>query len=311
MQALNNLIDWIWANPIFGDSSYTKRAKEDDRPHFEAVVLATYLLNFIVSCRIFSPLDYTPPWHDIAHAEEFYDPVWLMQLFSFVDFDVKRVMFYMLYPLTAGAALLFHKSSRTARVAALLGILLFGAFVGSFGKIDHNLHLLTIALATFAFFPVGGKYSVAKTAVTIAGLQLFTLATYTSSGFFKLLGTIKQLLFEDVSVFTDYSLFYSAIRSSGNSGAPSFLEEFLAANPSPMWGILLLGGYMVEFCALLVAFRPQYHKVYGMLILLLHLGIVLTVGPDFVLQMWVVGILFIMSPFSTVNKSNPSPSVAA
>ena len=279
-------------------------------PHVNAravtAIRLVYFVSLVTAVRALSPLDFTPRWHEVAAAEALFDPLWtIMPLATVLTYDTLVLLSYSGYLISASLALWFYRY-RLARVVAFLGILLFGALLGSFGKIDHNLHLLTLALFFFAVLPVGSLSSTPNAALLIAATQFAVLTTYASSGLFKVLGLVRQVLVGPVSALDPTALGLFVSRTSTVTGAPTMLQDLIIATPSLLWSVLLVGGYTLELVAIFAVFRPRFHRLLGLALIALHAGILATVGPDFTVQIMLVGVLFLFSPFVSSPESSPS-----
>ena len=130
------------------------------------------------------------------------------------------------------------------------------------------------------------------------GIQTLILLAYFVSGFFKIWGIIDQELGGLTSALASESMGLNLGKTMLASNSTYFLSDYVLNNPSPIFAFLLIAGYLIELFSIYVIFKPHYHRTWGILLILLHVGILLMVGPDFTSQIIIVGIFFVYSPFS-------------
>lgn len=77
-----------------------------------------------------------------------------------------------------------------------------------------------------------------------------------------------------------------------------FFTSSVFKNDSSLLSTFLILGFCIEFGAHIILFKPQYHRIWGLLLILLHSLILLFISPDFTIQILVIGIFILCSPFS-------------
>ena len=77
----------------------------------------------------------------------------------------------------------------------------------------------------------------------------------------------------------------------------TLLGDWLARNPLPGW-VLFNGTMYLEAFALVAAFRPRLHRVWGMGLIVFHLGTQVAMGFSFEQNIVLVGLLLVCSPWA-------------
>ncbi len=127
-------------------------------------------------------------------------------------------------------------------------------------------------------------------------LMIFSFA-YAVSGFWKVAwGGIYQLFFDNFGFWNYKSMTYIITEYTLRTHymIPSAL--WVAGKPFLGW-FLIWGGIFIEATVWIVLFRPSLWRIYGALIVLLHMGSKLTMNIGFEAQYLFVGLLFFLSPF--------------
>lgn len=121
--------------------------------------------------------------------------------------------------------------------------------------------------------------------------------------FFKIHGIISQISKNEISALNPEALGQLvALTMNGSTNEKYFLADYIINAPSFFHSVLLLAGYFIELFAIVVIFKPKLLFIWGLLLILLHSAILMTVGPDFSIQVIVIGLYILYSPFDT-NKS--------
>ena len=199
----------------------------------------------------------------------------------------------------------FFPQRRLARAAAALGVLWTGALWNSFGSVMHGWHGWIYVAIIFVFLPNGNVRATQSLAWRDHYLCAFMIAQawvmlgYTLSGIFKLAAGVYQMANgqagsfhpEALSRLTAYRVLEGVPEGSINV-APWVIE-----NPSYVWPAYLIFLF-VESTAVIAAFRPSLHRLWGSMLILIHIGIYLTMSVMFSWQIMLVGILFLCSPIA-------------
>ena len=193
--------------------------------------------------------------------------------------------------------LCFNYKSYAFRVANFLLLFFLLSYVYSFGKISHGYHLVLLILFCFLFIP---KQSVnnfkIKSIIVFATAQYFLLVAFSLTGFWKVVYGLKQLLNDEVSIFSPLSFRNILIRQFEITES-TVLGNFLIEHYILGWVLYLFVIY-IEMFSVCVFFRPNLHKVWGVMLIIMAAGIKLILGVNFFTMPFIVGILLVLSPFN-------------
>jgi hypothetical protein len=205
------------------------------------------------------------------------------------------------------AAIAPHR--RIFRILYAVGLLEYAALTNSFGKIDHMLHTWLWASLIFILLP-GFVRSVdrecrarrAELLLVFFGAQAVIFLFYSLSGFWKLGGAVTQVLQGQTSAFSPAALATHLAARTAQGGECGLFAPFILEHPRLGW-LPYLATLYVELCALLAAFRPALHRLWGFSLIGFHLGTLLILGIDFGQAMLLLALLFCCSPFRPENGS--------
>ncbi|HQY88341.1 MAG TPA: hypothetical protein PK402_06765 [Tepidisphaeraceae bacterium] len=199
----------------------------------------------------------------------------------------------------------FFPQVRFARVAAAVGVLLMGAFWNSFGSVMHGWHSWIFAAIVFAMLPSGHVRATQSLAWREHYLRAFTVAQawvmlgYTLSGIFKIAAGVQQMANgqagsfhpEALSRHTAYRVLEGVPEGSVN------IAPWIVEHPYIVWP-MYLAFLFIESTAVIVAFRPALHRLWGLLLILIHICIYFSLSVMFSWQIMLVGVLFLCSPIA-------------
>jgi hypothetical protein len=194
-------------------------------------------------------------------------------------------------------------TSALARWLAFAGAFAVGAFVNSFGRVGHAEHAWVWVSFFFAFLPAG---SAERMAASRAARQRFLLVFwaaqfamlffYSMSGWLKLVAVpIQWHRGEVCSLGCEALARHIANRALLTKSHPP-LADWMIDHLWLSWP-LFLGAIYLEAFAVLAAFRPALHRIWGAGLVLLHLGIGLAMEIWFVPPMFLLALLLVNSPF--------------
>jgi hypothetical protein len=189
---------------------------------------------------------------------------------------------------------------RSARMIATWILLFQSSVEYAWGDVGHAGHayfwtLFVLALAPSWRAREHRRAIRQRVLVNFGHVQLLLALFYFLSGAAKLLVACQQLLAGTVSAFhwTGMARILAARLLLGNTR--TVLGGFLIDHPglsySGFWTTVV-----VELSSLWVLLRPSYHRVWGMLIVSFHLMMVLSLSPNFVSNIFLVMIFFVLSP---------------
>ena len=233
---------------------------------------------------------------DIEAAERI-NPLWPITLFNGIS-SVYLALYFKISLLGSFVLLCFKNNSKFLRVFAFINFFLFVAFTNSFGKINHGLYLPLMYLFCISLMPSNRKEQYKeKTILMFATAQLFLLITYSLTGFWKVFWGIIEFFTGQVSLFSPLSM-RNVIILQNEIIEPTLLGDWLVEHYVIGW-ILYLGAVYIELFSVIIFFRANLHKVWGILLLLLHAGIALTLNVSMYGAIMCIGLLLLMSPFNT------------
>lgn len=301
---IKTVINTFWQSSIInGDNFLAPNRAINQRIRFQIDIFYFYIL--FLSISTFSPFNQFPKWDTILNSHHLFEPIWTLKWMSSIEnwgLCVKLIFCFFLVSSVLGT--LVWKRSKLSRTAIFFSFLLYLSLISSFGKIDHYLHLPLICSFILIFVPSSKSnnsidYNLPK---IFFGIQTIILLTYFSSGIFKIYGILDQELLGLKSALYPDSLAQNLSKTSFASNSECFLQSLILHSPSYFYSIVLVVGFLIEFLSIYVIFRPKVHRIWGLLLILLHAGILLSVGPDFTYQVLVIGIFILFSPFSSTEN---------
>ena len=205
----------------------------------------------------------------------------------------------------------FTASWRVSRVLTFLGLLEYVAFVNSFGKIGHSLHLPLLVAGVFCLLPAGwdrpaprvGRRRRQETLLVFWLAQATVLLSYTMSGVAKLAAALYQLLAGQPNAFAPGGLGAIIAERLLATHSTSYFGAWIIHHPCLTWPALPAAIYL-ESCALLVAFRPALARPWAALLILFHVGTYITMTIIFPASCLLLALFFLASPF----EPDPTPS---
>lgn len=227
------------------------------------------------------------------------DILWPVAWVSLLPWQSALYLILGLFVAGAAAALVFTER-RWARVLAFVGCLEFYALYYSFNDISHRDHvfvLVAFMLILLIRVPRDYQTEAAKQTYLLSffGAQAIIFLTYTMAGLTKLLISAKSFMNGGLTSFHPQTLAntVAAVNWEDNKTllGPLFIEY------SEIGPLLLTTVIFAELFAFYVAFRPSLHRLYGIFMVGLHIGIAAAIGLFFNTQVLAVGLFLIASPF--------------
>ena len=237
----------------------------------------------------------------IAERVTAIDPLWPVWWVS----DVRSAGVSILL-LFMGAALLgvLLPQYRAVRTLVFLAMVQSIAYRYSFGAINHSLHFWLWVGFCFCFLPSGNRTQLRATLSTRHRYLLIFWATlalimlfYSLSGFWKIATALQEITQGRPHAFSPTALANVAAAKMLQEGFDSVLGPFLVAHP---WLGLPVNVWVIyiELVAFIVAFRPALHKLWGVMLIVFHVGTYLLLNIGFNLHMLVLTLFFVWSPFA-------------
>ncbi len=300
---IGTLVNTFWESTIENGKSFLNASAAESTIRAKLLIGVFYLFVFVNAVQTFSPYQEFTEWSVLLESQHLFTPIWTMRWFptDYWEIGVRSILLFFLGSSLLG--LFLWRRSRIVRASVFVAVFLYLSLVASFGKIDHFMHIMLLVSFLFIFIP--NKTESASTRLELLkvffGAQTLVLLAYFVSGVFKLYGILDQEVRGVVSALSPDSLARNLAKSSLASSYDTFFSSLILNHYSYVFSAFMILGFIVEFMAIYVIFKPKLHRLWGVMLMLLHAGIVLTVGPDFTLQMFVVGILLVFSPFANLE----------
>lgn len=234
-------------------------------------------------------------------------PIWPVSWSGILPYSEVAKTVFLFYLATAFFAAFFWRR-RVGKIVAFLGILQVHAWDSSFGNINHFLYPWLYTSFIFIFLPNTTQSKKLTTEIrqkfmlVFWGAQALFLLTYSLSGIWKFYWGIRQLVEGQMGSFSPYAFSYQVAGKFIRNNKDAFLSRIITENPIPFWPFYL-GAIYTEIFALWVAFKPSLHKIWGILLISLHVGNLLFLGIPFFESIVLLSILFLNSPFTKKGTS--------
>ena len=286
---INSLKDHMFWKHAFGEHGIFSGDLDLAFTKIKHVMRFSYLFFAVI---IFMKLQNVTVYQDT----KLIDPVWSMVLFQGLDPSILVFVFQSIAIIIL-FLIFFVPKSQVLRIFFFIFFFLILALDSSFGKISHGYHFSLLLAFFFALIPSEkvNNYKI-KSILMFASAQFCLLMAYSLTGFWKFSWGVIQLFKGEVSLFSPLSL------------RNTLIHQFEVAEPTVI-GLWVLEHYTfgyfiylvavcIELFALLIFFKANMHKVWGVLILSLHIGLELIVGVGSYAIFYTVCLLLVASPFS-------------
>lgn len=234
------------------------------------------------------------------------DPLWPVY---WVEYTSVPKSFFLIFSvlLLFNFICILNTNVRIYRAVFFIALLQFLAFHYSLGKINHDMHTWLFASFFLIFLPTlnSNKKSISITDkhnyLTIVWFCIFiTLFFYSLAGFWKVYGSLIHILNNEPSILS-LDVFARLISHRLlQTDSHTLLGPFFIKNYFLGWISHLSFIYIELFC-FLIAFRPSLHRIWGILLVLFHLGVMLTMGISFDKTLIYDALFLICSPFAPSN----------
>lgn len=227
------------------------------------------------------------------------DTLWPVAWVSLLPWQTALYLVLGLFVIGATFSLIFTER-RWARALAFLGCFEFYALYYSFNDISHRDHvfiLVAFMLILLTRVPRSNQTRAAKQTYLLSffGAQAIIFLTYTMAGLTKLLISIRSFMNGGLTSFHPQTLAntVAAVNWKDNKTLlGSLFIEYSEFGP-----LLLTTVVFVELFAFYVAFRPSLHRLYGVFMVGLHIGIAAAIGLFFSTQVLTIALFLVASPF--------------
>jgi hypothetical protein len=195
------------------------------------------------------------------------------------------------------------------RIFVSAALLLYAAYANSHGAINHGYHEWFWVSVCFWLLPAERREIVSASRVgRMQFLTAFSLAPllvlvfYTLSGLYKCYAALTAQLASGAGGFSPDAMAITVAWRALQTGADPMWGSFVIENPLLGWPFYL-GLYFAELVSVLVFFRPSLHRIWGMILILFHIGTLLFMDIAFQQHVLINALLFVMSPFALGQHS--------
>jgi predicted DCC family thiol-disulfide oxidoreductase YuxK len=296
-------IKTYWESTIQNGISFLTEQGDKKIKKVKNLIHLFYFVVLLTSIKTFSAFYQFPEWNIIMESKHLFEPIWSVKWISIDRWEIYIRSIFLSFLIFSFIGIILWERSRFIRTGVFVSMLFYVSVISSFGKIDHYMHLMVIVTFLLIFIPnkksnnKSEKQTYDSFFMVFFGIQTLILLTYFTSGIFKFYGILDQELSGLKSALSPDSLAQNLGKTSFASNSDYFLSTFVLNNSSYFFSIVLIIGYLIEVLSIYIIFKPNLHKTWGLLLIILHTGILLSVGPDFTQQILVVGIFLLFSPF--------------
>jgi len=205
-----------------------------------------------------------------------------------------------------GASLIACLWHRVRAVRILFSVLFLMACTvpNSFSGINHPYHAWFWVSFLLIFLPSGSggepenpsRRHMMAFATSVFTVQMTLFLFYSMSGVWKVFYGIRAVVKGQDGAFSLGGLAYNLADRVLQTNTSPLLVDFVIENYLLAW-IGFLGVMYVQATALIAAFRPRLHVLWGALIVLFHLGTWLLMEIIFNFHVLLLAIFFLYSPF--------------
>lgn len=296
---IGKIIDTYWQSTIINGKSFLLNNSKTKIKKATFCINIFYFLVFYLSIKIFSPYSQFPKWDVLISSKRLFTPVWSSFWIEYFDWEITVKMILFSFFTCSFLAIIFWRRSRVIRVILFLSMFLYLSLIFSFSNRESWMYLMTISAFLLIFIPNSRNEDSNEIGLLYVffGIQTLLLNIYFVSGFFKFYGLLRQEFNGAISAFSSIGFSEYSAMNSYHHNEEYFFTSFVLENSSFLFSIFLILGFCVEFFSIYIIFKPKYHRIWGLMLILLHSFILMFIGPDFTVQVLTVGIFIFFSPF--------------
>lgn len=243
-------------------------------------------------------------WQDIRTStviDPLWPAAWVLDLFGRSRGLSLVLAAYAAFALAAAAL----PRLRLLRLGYSASLLLYLAITNGSGKINHGMHAWFWVSLFLVLIPTGREAwrstagpELRRSFVHALLLSQFCLLTfYTLTGLWKLGYATTALFGPEVSAFQIDGFSYLLGKNLLATGRATLAGEFLLDHPVVGWALFNLTMYL-EATSILITFRPRLHRVWGIGLILFHIGTMASMGILFPANLVLIGLLLLCSPLA-------------
>lgn len=271
----------------FADDAPVIRAIQSGIPYYYGGLLFAAILELV-------------RFRDLFEIAAIY-PIWPNAWVSLVGPAAGIRILFLLLIIGAFLAALFP-ARRWTRLLAWFGVLQLAAFVNSINYPTLIWHAWLLTATILVFLPDNGEasggtlYRRMQTITVFWACQAIILATYSLTGLGKLVEAVVQFAAGQPTLFAPEALAYHAAQEMLKVNVPSLLGHWVIEHPWAGWP-LLVPAVLFTTSAIAAAFRPGLQRVWGIGLIVFHVGVYLVTGIAFFEPIFPLFVFLIHSPF--------------
>lgn len=268
---------------------------------------AQNLVRFYYFCLLFFSVFLFTNWWDVSFVtQSVISPFWPTSWIYLVSPIFAVYSIRLLFIAGAFLAAVFPEQ-RFARVVAFLGLIEFVSLYASFWKLDVDWYTWILVAFLLIFLPKGWSNPIKATLLTrqkflliFWGSQAIVLLTYSMSALGKIFGSTSQFLLGEAHSFSiEASALHIADRLLATN-ATSVFGPLVINHPWIGWPFFVGAIYLMLF-AFFASFRLSLQRVWGIGLILYHIGAYLTMNIAFSSNILLLALLLLHSPFKEQN----------
>ena len=270
---------------------------------------AQSLIRFYYFSLLYVSVVFFPQWWDVSTAlQTAISPLWPVSWIHLVGLPVAIYSIRLLF-LVGALFAAFFPEQRLARMLAFVGLLEFVALYTSMWKLDVDWYVWILAAFLLIFLPNGWKDPLKtsllkrqKFLLVFWGCQAIVLLTYSMSALGKVYGSFVQLFLGQVHSFAPQAAALHIADRLLTTNATSVFGPFIIQHPWVGW-FFFVGATYLMFFAIWASFRFSIQRLWGIALILYHVGVYLTMNIGFSAHILLIAILFLNSPFREANTT--------
>ena len=249
-----------------------------------------------------------------------FHPLWPVAWVPLVSLPTAIIIVRGLF-LAGALAAAFFPERRAARILAAVGLLEFVGLYTSALLSDIDLYVWVPVAFLLIFLPGGWHRAEAitlhereKFLWVIWGCQAFILITYSMAGIGKLYGAAIGLWLGEMHVFAPGAPAVFIANQLLYIGTATPLGPWAIDHPWLAWPFFVAGD-LLQLFSLAAAFRLTWQRLWGVGLILFHVGAYLTMGIGFSANVLLIALFLLSGPFrkaaSATPAANPVPPLAS
>jgi hypothetical protein len=230
-----------------------------------------------------------------------FEPFWPLSWVSWTGIDfLTTISVIKLYFLAVAVAAIFLHRHRIVRILAFVAIWQVHGLESSFGYINHQWYEWMYTSFIFIFLPdIWKKESGERNRFFLLYIwfaQAAIALTYTLAGTHKLLTAISQGLNGEIGGFHPLAFAYRVAEWVPKLQAEALLAPYVVEYPYWGWAPYVFIQFF-QFLSLWVMVRVRLQRIWAGVLILFHIGVVLTMGISFHPLVILIVVMFLNSPF--------------